>query len=247
MIHTYKMFEKELTFGNHVSYHFIYDYFDIVSPKNSKLYQYEKQLKETVTDHFDLVGFQNAITTPNTTLNDDAYFHVAMYRRFMDDETKNFFHINSKFPITYFTKKINDATKPSPYKCGYVYEVLKYLRHPLESKIIELMNFFKEETSHPIFASHFKENGELIENEMNLEIMPHYTKENFFSLKKKLIENFDVKKEVLDLYDKKFANYNEKDFHYHLKIKLKSDVTTIKFYRTFPINPYLLTCNFKYC
>ena len=246
MSHLYKMFEKELTHGNHVSYHFFYNYFDTISPKNSKLYQYEKQLKETVTNYFDLVGFQNTITSPNTTLRDDASFNVAMYTRFIDDETKKFFHINSKFPITYFAKKVNDSIKPSPYKCGYVYETLKYLKHPLEDKIIEFMDFFKEETSHPIFASHFDENGESIEDEMNLEIMPHYTRENFLSLKKKLIENFDVKKEVLDLYDKKLLNYKETDFHYHLKIKLKSNKTIIKFYRTYPINPYLIKFNFKY-
>lgn len=239
MNYTYKMFEKELTKGRHVSYHFIYPYFDTLSPKNSKLYQYEKELKETVTQHFDLVGFQNALTTPNTTLKEDACFHVGMHKKFIDDETRKFFHIKSDFPMVYFTKKIKNAAKRSPYKCGYTYEVLKKIKHPLEDKAVELMDLFSEETSQPIFASHFMENGKIVEDEMNFEIIPHYTKENYFSIKNKLIKNFDVREEVLNLYDKKFANYKGTDFHYHVKIKLKPSGTTVKFYRTFPINPYL--------
>jgi len=239
MNYTYKMFEKEVTKGTHVSYHFIYPYFDTISPINSKLYQYEKQLKETVTKHFDLVGFQNALTTPNTTLNEDACFHIGMHKKFIDEDTRKFFHIKSSFPIVYFTKKVKDATKRSPYKCGYTYEVLKQLKHPLEEKIAEWMSLFKDETSQPIFASHFTEDGRIVDNEMNFEIIPHYTKENYFSIKNKLIENFDVRREVLDLYDRKFTNYKGTDFHYHVKLKLKQSGTTIKFYRTFPINPYL--------
>lgn len=239
MRYTYKMFEKEVTHGNHVSYHFIYPYFDTISPKNSKLYQYEKQLKETVTDYFDLIGFQNALTTPNTTLKEDACFHVGMHKRTIDNEAKKFFNIKTSFPIVYFTKKVKEATHESSYKCGYTYDVLKELHHPLENDVTKLMELFKEETSQPIFASHFHSNGELVETEMNFEIIPHYTKQNYFSLKKKLIENFNVRKEVLDLYDNKFNNYKGTDFHYHIKIKLKPGMTTVKFYRTFPINPYL--------
>lgn len=233
------MFEKEITKGNHVSYHFIYPYFDTISPKNSKLYQYEKQLKETVTNYFDLNGFQNALTTPNTTLKEDACFHIGMHKKFIGDEVRKFFKIKSNFPTVYFTKKIKDATKESSYKCGYTLEVLKTLNHPLENDSIELMKLFEAETSQAIFASHFNPNGEIVENEMNFEIIPHYTKENYFSIKNKLIENFNVRKEILDLYDKKFANYKGTDFHYHVKIKLKPTETSVKFYRTFPINPYL--------
>ena len=240
MEHTYRMFEKEVTKGNHVSYHFIYPYFDTISPKNSKLYQYEKQLKETVTEHFDLNGFQNALTTPNTTLSEDACFHVGTHIKIIDQKTKDFFHIKSNFFTIYFTKKIKDATKESPYKCGYNFETLKSLNHPLESDVAKIMELFEQETSQVIFASHFKTNGDIIDNVMNLEIIPHYTKENYFSIKDKLINNFDVRSEVLNLYDKKFSKYKGTDFHYHIKIKIKPENTTVKFYRTFPINPYLL-------
>jgi len=239
MNYIYKMFEKELTKGNHVSYHFIYDYFETLSPKNSKLYQYEKQLKDIVTKNFDLQGFQNAITTPNTTLKEDAHFHVGLYKRFIDDEVKDFFHIKSDFPVVYFTKKINDAVKESSYKCGYSYSVLKELNHPLEEEVTKLMKLFEEETSQSIFASHFKEDGDINDNEMNFEIIPHYNKQTFFSIKQKLLKNFDVREEILNSYDKKFANYKKEDFHYHVKIKLKKSETTVKFYRTFPINPYV--------
>lgn len=240
MKYLYQMFEKEITYGNHVSYHFIYDYFDTISSPNSKLYVYENELKETVTNHFDLRGFQNALTTPNTTLKEDACFHVGMYKKFINDDVKNFFNIKVNFPIVYFTKKVKEATKKSTFKCGYSYDVFKNINHPLQNHTADILEIFKEETSQVIFASHFKENGDNNDNEINVEIIPHYSKEAFFSVKKKLLDNFDVKEEVLNLYDKKFSNYVKEDFHYHFKIKIKNNKTVVKFYRTFPLNPYVV-------
>jgi len=240
MKHTYKMFEKELTHGNHVSYHFAYEYFETISPKNSKLYLYEKELKESVTRYFDIRGLQAAITTPNTTLNEDACFHIGTYHRFIDNVVRKYFHIKSDFPIVYFTKKIKDAAVESPYKCGYTYDVFKTLNHPMEKDGIRLMNLFDAECAKPIFASHFTKTGEMMEDEMNFEIIPHYTKENYFLLKRKLLDNFSLRKNVFDLYDRKFESYVANDFHYHVKIKLKSTGNTVKFYRTFPTNPYLV-------
>lgn len=243
MIHTYKMFEKELTQGNHVSYHFMYKYFDTISPKNSKLYLYERELKNTVTKYCDLNGFQNALTTPNTTLNEDACFHVGIHKRFIDANIKDFFKIKTNLPLIYFTKKVKEATKESMFKCGYTLTTLKELNHSLESSAIETLNLFKDETSQPIFASYFTKEGKIIEDEMNVEIIPKYSKENYFSIKQKILKNFQVKKEILDLYDKKFVDYHQNDFHYHVKIKLKKEGNcTVKFYRTYPFwtkNPYL--------
>jgi len=240
MNYTYKMFEKELTNGNHVSYHFAYEYFDTLSPKNSKLYQYEKKLKTSVTDHFNLIGFQNALTTPNTTIGGDAHFHVGVHRRLIDDSVKNFFHINSNFLVIYFTKKVGQATEKSSYKCGYSQDTLKSLKHPLEGEGIKLLEIFKNETAQSIFASNFTQDGKLEDNELNFEIKPHYSSENYFKLKNKIIENFDVREEILNRYDKKFINYSPTDFHFHFKIKLSEKPPVVKFYRTFPAptNPY---------
>jgi len=240
MNYSYKMFEKEITKGNHVSYHFAYEYFDTLSPSNSKLYNYEKQLKENVTNHFDLVGFQNALTTPNTTVKGDAHFHVGIYKKMIDDNVKKFFHLKSNFLMVYFTKKVSNATKPSPYKCGYTHEVLRTLKNPFESEGLKLLELFEKETCHPIFASNFNIDGNPEDDELNFEIKPFYSTENYFSLKKKILDNFDVRKEILDLYDKKFINYKPTDFHFHFKIKFSKKDPVVKFYRTFPppTNPY---------
>lgn len=239
MSYTYKMFEKELTFGNHVSYHFIYNYFDTLSPSNSKLYQYEKELKEKINPFIDLKGFQNAITTPNTTIKEDAYFHVGMFQKQINKSVKDFFKINTDVYIMYFTKKIKDVVKETEFKCGYPLNVfLNSIEHKFKREAIELVDLFSEESSNYIIANNFYQDGSINHDEINVEIIPKYSKENYFSLKNKLLNTFSLKKDVFDLYDKKFENYIKSDFHYHVKIKLKDSNPTVKFYRTFPFNPY---------
>lgn len=238
MSYSYYIFEKELTKGNHVSYHFVYDYFRPLSPTNSKLYQYEKFLFENISSKVDLNGFQNALTVPNTT-SDGAYLHIGMHKKNIGPEIKNLFKIKVNFPIIYFTKPLDDALKISKFKCGYHPSQLKQLNHKFEEESLNLMNEFKDETQHFILASYFDANGHVIHDEMNVEILPKYGKNNYFQLKDKLLKKYDLKPGIFDLYDKKFKNYEKNDFHYHVKIKLIDDKTTIKFYRTYPHNPYI--------
>lgn len=238
MKYSYYMFEKELTYGNHVSYHFIYDYFDTISSPKSKLYQYEKFLKENISRKIDLNGFQNAITTPNTTLNEDA-FHIGSDKKLIDDNIKSFFKINCNFPVIYFTKKISNAEKISPYKCGYTVNVLSKLNNNFKDCAFSMRELFKSDAKQFIFASHFNEDGIENQEELNVEIVPHYSKENFLEIQKKLLDNFEIKKEILSLYEKKFKNYKRENFHYHIKIKFTKKGTIVKFYRTYPKNPYV--------
>lgn len=44
---------------------------------------------------------------------------------------------------------------------------------------------------------------------------------------------------ILNLYNKLFSNYHINHFSWHIKIKLKEDIHCVKFYRTYPNNPYL--------
>lgn len=238
MSYSYYIFEKELTKGNHVSYHFVYDYFRPLSPINSKVYFYEKYLFENISSQIDLNGFQNALTVPNTT-SDGAYIHIGMHKKFIDSEVKNLFKIKVDFPIIYFTKPLNDALKISKHKCGYYPSYLKSLNHKFEAQSLDLMDEFREETQHFILASYFDENGYVIQDEMNVEILPKYSKDNYFRLKDKLLKKYNLKPGIFELYDKKFENYKKDDFHYHVKIKLTDIKTTVKFYRTYPHNPYI--------
>jgi hypothetical protein len=238
MNYSYYIFEKELTSGNHVSYHFVYDYFRPLSPVNSKVYPYEKFLFENVSSKIDLNGFQNALTVPNTT-SDGAYLHIGMHKKSIGSEVKDLFHIKVDFPIIYFTKPLDDLFKKSRHKCGYYSTQLKNLNHKFEDQSLELMNEFRDETQYFILASYFGENGEVLHDEMNVEILPKYSKNNYYQLKDKLLKRYNLKKDIFDLYDKKFETYERSDFHYHVKIKLNDSKTTVKFYRTYPHNPYI--------
>ena len=112
----YKMFEKEITSGNHVSYHFCVDKFaDNFHPK-SRQHDIEKQLRYV---HIDLSPYELGITSSNTT-SDGDYIHVSYLRRlnngFMRQEVLDYFNIKADFPVLYFTRKVPFE---SNYKCGF--------------------------------------------------------------------------------------------------------------------------------
>ena len=54
-----------------------------------------------------------------------------------------------------------------------------------------------------------------------------------------LEKNFELPK--LEYYNESFNDYNEKDFAWHIKIKLFRYIKRplVKFYKTYPNNPYL--------
>lgn len=239
--HMHYMFEKELTHGNHVSYHFIYDYFDTVSPTNSKLYLLEEKLRDSITyQGMDLRGYGNAITPANTTSPDEDVFHIGSYYKPIGSEIQTFFKIPVDFQVLYFSKKIANATKESSFKCGYMPE---YFFNEMgfskwKDEAYHLVKLFEENAHHIIIASHFNADGSVNEKELNVEIIPNYSVENYYWLKQNLLNTFDLRKDVFDLYDKKFEGYYLEKFHFHAKIKFTDEKTTVKFYRTWPFNPY---------
>ena len=106
------MFEKEITSGNHVSYHFCVDKFaDNFHPK-SRQHDIEKQLRYV---DIDLSPYELGITSSNTT-SDGDYIHVSYLRRlnngFMKQEVLDYFNITANFPVLYFTRKV-------PFESGY--------------------------------------------------------------------------------------------------------------------------------
>lgn len=240
-LYRYCMFEKEITRNKFVSCHFIYDCFDTVSPENSPLYHLEKQLKDNVTlAGMDTHGYAIAVTPGNTTSPRENMFHLGSYLKVIDQDVLHFFKMPVDFEVLYFSKKVKNATLESDFKCGYTPEVffneLNFPKWKAEAE--KFVETFQENAHHIIFASHFNSDGSINDKELNLEIVPEYSLENYHWLKQKLIENYDLQEGIFDLYDKKFENYTPEKFHFHVKVKHTDVGVTVKFYRTWPYNPY---------
>ena len=61
-----------------------------------------------------------------------------------------------------------------------------------------------------------------------------------------LIKNYNVIEDKISRYDKMFDNYEIFDFCWHTKIKLYIDrEPVVKFYRTYPHNPFIGYHNYK--
>ena len=70
-------------------------------------------------------------------------------------------------------------------------------------------------------------------------ILKSYHLKNHNEIGDILKKNFDLPK--LGYYKESFNDYNEKDFAWHIKIKLFRYIKKplVKFYKTYPNNPYL--------
>lgn len=231
------MFEREISDGHHISYHFVYKNFLPISPLKSKLIGLETELYNVID--LDLSRYQNAITPQNTVWNGEPVFHIGSRGEQLEDKVKEYFHIASKFPVYYFSKEIKDAVNVSPYKCGYDSHTLESIGHSRIEQALDVASIFENQASGIIFASYFDEHGNSVGDEINIEIMPEYDVSVWHNVKYKLVTIFGVKPEKIAVYDNMFQNYQATDFHWHFKVKLRHDGTTIKFYRTLNCNPYL--------
>lgn len=228
------MFEKSVWGEKHTSNHFFYSPFDTISKPNSILYQCEKQLCNHID--IDLTGFDCAITPPNTVWKGSPVFHIGQRERTMED-IKSHFHINTDIPIYYFSKKIEDATNSTKFKCGYSYDTLSTIPHILKDRAYRAVDKFASNLTGVVFANEFSKHGDAFVNDLNIELMPIYTA--WYSIKDILINHWNVNSATLDIYDNMFQDYQPSDFHWHFKIKLALGAPTIKFYRTLHSNPYV--------
>ena len=231
------MFEREISDGHHISYHFVYKNFSPISPAKSKLIHLEKYLSDVID--LNLSEYQNMITPQNTVWDEDPVFHICSKRGELEDKVKKYFHIASEFPVYYFSKEIKNAVNASPYKCGYNFYTLKSIGGCKTEQALDVASIFQDEADGIIFASYFDQHGNSIGDEINIEIIPRYDQNAWVNIKYKLINMFNIKSEKIAVYDNMFQNYQASDFHWHLKVKLRNDGTTIKFYRTLNRNPYL--------
>ena len=119
--------------------------------------------------------------------------------------------------------------------------VLATTYSPFIKDVIKVIKLFKDNYIDIILASDFTQDGKVTNKDINIEIIPHIKK--YKEIGKILEKNFNLPK--LDYYKGSFDDYNEKDFAWHIKIKLfryyKKPI--VKFYKTYPNNPYL---HFKY-
>ena len=91
-----------------------------------------------------------------------------------------------------------------------------------------------------ILAGDFTKRGRFIDDSINVEIIPHQSKENYFIMRDILSNDYCIVDKKMERYDKMFINYKIRDFCWHTKIKLFNDrEPLVKFYRTYPHNPYI--------
>lgn len=230
------MFEKEITFGNHVSYHFCVDKFGKNFHPKSKQHLIEKELCNIDVD---LSKYECNITTENTT-SDGNYFHISYLRRKhcvgLDKNILKFFNIDVDFPVVYFTRKVPIEDN---FKCGFYLSTYKSFNSKFLNKTLKTIEHFSGLYDDFFLAGDFDKNGNFIDESINIEIIPIQSKENYYRLKNILLDNFKIDEKKLNLYDKKFLNYTPKSFSFHIKIKFTTTDTIVKFYRSYPNNPFL--------
>lgn len=232
------MFEKEITSGNHVSYHFCVDKFEDNFHPKSRQHLIEKQMRYV---DIDLSPYELGITTSNTT-SDGDYIHVSYLRRlnngFMKDEVLRYFDINVDFPVLYFTRKVPFE---SEYKCGFYLGAYQKFGSDLFDDTVVVIQKFKDKFKDVFLAGDFTKDGKFIDDSINIEIFPFQNNSIYHEIKQILIKDFNVVEEKVALYDKMMDRFSPDQFHFHIKIKLyKKKDTVVKFYRTYPNNPFQL-------
>ena len=212
------MLETQISEGHHTSCHFCFDKFEGLLDRGLDLSKYEL-----------------SITDPRT------HFHVHYLNRdndYIEKKVLDAYDINVDFPVIFFGRELPYR---DGFRCAYHLNTLKKLNSPLIKDVIKVIKLFKGHYIDIILASDFTQSGEIRNKDINIEIIPNITK--YKEIGKILEKNFDLPK--LDYYKGSFDDYNENDFAWHIKIKLfryyKKPI--VKFYKTYPNNPYL---HFKY-
>tara|TARA_B100000575_G_C22483391_1_gene319701 strand:- start:128 stop:460 length:333 start_codon:yes stop_codon:yes gene_type:complete len=97
-----------------------------------------------------------------------------------------------------------------------------------------------------ILAGDFNKEGNFIDDSINIEIVPHQNKNNYYIVKDILFDDYPIVLEKMKKYDKMFIDYTIHKFCWHTKIKLFNDREPIvKFYRTYPHNPFIGYHNYQ--
>ena len=213
----YKMYERELTKGGVYQYHTCVDKFD---DYDINLYDYECNF------------------TPKNETSPYDYIHVSCLRKTMGDYVRqnvlDYFNIPVTFPVVYFTRKVPFTPD---FKCGFYLNTFKKFKSAYFHQTLYTLKLFKGLYNDIILAGDFTEDGKFIDDSINIEIMPIQSKDIYFKIRKILSEMYSI--DNFDTCDNLFDDYSVDKFHFHVKIKYSVNGMVIKFYNTFPINPFL--------
>ncbi len=213
----YKMFERELTQGGSYQYHTCVD----------KLDEYD----------IDLYDYEINITPKNETSPHD-YIHVSCLKKgvdkFIRKSVLDYFNIPVVFPVVYFTRKVPFTTD---FKCGFYLNTYKKFNSSYFNQTIRTIKLFKGLYNDVFLAGDFDGDGNLVDDSINIEIMPIQSKDVYYKIRKLLIETFGI--DNFDTCDNLFDEYFVDKFHFHVKIKYGINGIVVKFYNTYPNNPFL--------
>ena len=212
----YKMYERELTQGGSYQYHTCVD----------KLDEYD----------IDLYDYEINITPKNETSPYD-YIHVSCLKKGVDKFVRRsvleYFNIPVDFPVVYFTRKVPFTPE---FKCGFYLNTFKKFKSDYFKQTLDTIKLFKGLYNDIFLAGDFNQDGSFIDESINIEIMPIQSKDNYLTIRKILDENYGIDNFKCDSL---FENYSVDKFHFHVKIKYSADGMIIKFYNTYPINPFI--------
>ena len=210
----YTMLETQISEGHHTSCHFCFDKFEGSLDKGLDLSKYEL-----------------SITDPR------SHFHVHYLNRdddYIEQKVLDAYDINVDFPVIFFGRELPYR---DGFRCAYHLGTLKKLKSPFVRDVVKIIKLFKGNFIDIILASDFSQNGLISDKDINIEIIP--LMQNYKQIGEILEKNFELPK--LEYYKESFKDYNEKDFAWHIKIKLFRYIKKplVKFYKTYPNNPYL--------
>ena len=210
----YTMLETQISEGHHTSCHFCFDKFEGSLDKGLDLSKYEL-----------------SITDPR------SHFHIHYLNRdddYIEQKVLDAYDINVDFPVIFFGRELPYR---DGFRCAYHLNTLKKLKSPFVRDVVNIIKLFKGNFIDIILASDFSQNGLISDKDINIEIIP--LMQNYKQIGEILEKNFELPK--LEYYKESFKDYNEKDFAWHIKIKLFRYIKKplVKFYKTYPNNPYL--------
>ena len=212
----YKMYERELTDGGSYQYHTCVD----------KLDEYD----------IDLYDYEINFTPKNKTSPHD-YIHVSCLKKGIDKFVRSsvleYFNIPVDLPVVYFTRKVPFTPD---FKCGFYLNTFKKFKSDYFKQTLDTIKLFKGLYNDIFLAGDFNQDGSFIDESINIEIMPKQSKDNYLTIRKILNENYGIDNFECDSL---FKDYSVDKFHFHVKIKYSIDGMIIKFYNTYPINPFI--------
>ena len=210
------MYERELTDGSSYQYHTCVD----------KLDEYD----------IDLYDYEININPKNETSPHD-YIHVSCLKKGVDKFVRSsvleYFNIPVDFPVVYFTRKVPFT---SEFKCGFYLNTFKKFKSDYFKQTLDTIKLFKGLYNDIFLAGDFNQDGSFIDESINIEIMPIQSKDNYLTIRKILNENYGIDNFECDSL---FTDYSVDKFHFHVKIKYSVNGMIIKFYNTYPINPFI--------